>query len=163
MMCNGLLLCPQIRASHKVHQRCFFLQSMTIDRDLQQVNEKRVRDGGRLSPKWEIYAIPLPTRIMGCVDCESRSIFQTQQNSYTHECNRQNPTTSWRAISFWEREGELPLVTWLQVGDPLVTWLQVGDLQGRTLSQHSWATQTELSVDRVWGKTSKVEWIGRLG
>lgn len=95
---------------------------------------------------------------------QGKSIFQTQHRTVVHTnvtaCTRivctptrHNPTTSSRAISFWEREGELPLVT----------WLQVGDLQGRPLSQDSWARQTELSVGRGWGEIPEVEWVGRLG
>lgn len=51
----------------------------------------------------------------------SRTVVHTNVTACTrlmHAPTRHNPTTSWRAVSFWEREGELPLVTRLQVGDP---------------------------------------------
>lgn len=50
----------------------------------------------------------------------SRTIVHTNVTACTrlmHAPTRHNPTTSSRAVSFWEREGELPLVTRLQVGD----------------------------------------------
>lgn len=94
---NDLLLCPQIRAS-----LTFFLQSVATDRYLQQVNVKGVRDCGVLSPKREVYTIPLPnkaqrcTLAMGWKDCESQRWRVSSRKEYFPNTTVQLHTWMWQ-------------------------------------------------------------------
>lgn len=103
--------------------------------------------GGRCrAPPYEVQAC---TPILGCTDPESRRWSVTSRKEYFPYATEQlytqtwqraqdfcmlqhNPTTSWRAISFWQRKGELPLVTWLLVGDPH----SKADLSPKIVEQH---------------------------